>query len=675
MNILKKILSLFLAVLFAISTAFAVFAEDESISIVEQETETEENSQQDDEEIEVDPVYIYVFIDGTTTEPMKDAPDNTQQKVESNGEGMHTVTTYTWGEPEPERKEVDEDAGEGITDNSQDGESSCDDTTITTDTENTGSNENTEITEGTEDTQNYIYECIESTVEDCVNFSTNVAKKVATCTQKGNETGKKCSVCGYVISGCEEISALGHSCEYKVTVAPSCTSYGTVASTPCKNCGKSFTYPISPSHQYVTVEGKTVCAFCGKEAVESNGCEHENKEVCIVNVRSATCTEAAQHVEIEYCAECREEINRKTVETGEPLGHKWATDDIKCLRCGVEDKPISIANVECDKTAYFQFDKWASNLTLTVVCENHKAVIKTKTNLLSGFSTQNTGTFVLKVKYKNIEYSGIKITVTKPKITITQNGDTLVNGNNRYVDDRGIVFYATTNTGDVVKCKLGCSDLTASVSKVNDTKYKITVKPKSTFKGNSSGQKYNVKIYFGRNNQEYATTIYINFGILSLKCATGSSTMTYKKDGTVNKTVAFKQTYLDSKTSTVNQTLALNLSSVGVKTKNFSYYGKSATYTYYVKCATPALKATSASKAVSLSWKKITGATGYKIYRSTSKDGTYKAVKTISSGSTTSYKNTGLTAGKTYYYKIVAIYSKNSKCNSSASAVVSCKAK
>ena len=62
----------------------------------------------------------------------------------------------------------------------------------------------------------------------------------------------------------------------------------------------------------------------------------------------------------------------------------------------------------------------------------------------------------------------------------------------------------------------------------------------------------------------------------------------------------------------------------------------------------------STQTSISLSWKKISGADGYQVYRATSKNGTYQRVKTVTGGKTASYKNTGLTLGKTYYYKVRA---------------------
>lgn len=55
-----------------------------------------------------------------------------------------------------------------------------------------------------------------------------------------------------------------------------------------------------------------------------------------------------------------------------------------------------------------------------------------------------------------------------------------------------------------------------------------------------------------------------------------------------------------------------------------------------------------------VTWKKVSGATGYYVYRSTSKNGTYSKVATIKKGATVSYKNTKLKANKTYYYKVAA---------------------
>lgn len=69
----------------------------------------------------------------------------------------------------------------------------------------------------------------------------------------------------------------------------------------------------------------------------------------------------------------------------------------------------------------------------------------------------------------------------------------------------------------------------------------------------------------------------------------------------------------------------------------------------------PALKVSSSSYSkIKLTWDKTEGASGYKVYRATSKNGKYKLIKTVKGSDTTTYTNTGRTTGKTYYYKIRA---------------------
>ena len=58
--------------------------------------------------------------------------------------------------------------------------------------------------------------------------------------------------------------------------------------------------------------------------------------------------------------------------------------------------------------------------------------------------------------------------------------------------------------------------------------------------------------------------------------------------------------------------------------------------------------------ALTVKWKKVGGADGYIVKRSTSQNGTYTTVKTITNADTLSYKDTKVEAGVTYYYKIEA---------------------
>ena len=72
-----------------------------------------------------------------------------------------------------------------------------------------------------------------------------------------------------------------------------------------------------------------------------------------------------------------------------------------------------------------------------------------------------------------------------------------------------------------------------------------------------------------------------------------------------------------------------------------------------------------------ISWAKVDGAVKYKIYRSTSLNGTYSIMKTVTG---TSYVNANAKAGKTYYYKVVAVHT-NTAANSAYSTAKYIKSK
>jgi uncharacterized protein (TIGR02145 family) len=65
-----------------------------------------------------------------------------------------------------------------------------------------------------------------------------------------------------------------------------------------------------------------------------------------------------------------------------------------------------------------------------------------------------------------------------------------------------------------------------------------------------------------------------------------------------------------------------------------------------------------------VSWSAVSGTTGYYVYRGTSATGTYSKIGTVTSEST-SYTNTGLSVGTTYYYKVSAYNSSSESAQSS----------
>ena len=74
---------------------------------------------------------------------------------------------------------------------------------------------------------------------------------------------------------------------------------------------------------------------------------------------------------------------------------------------------------------------------------------------------------------------------------------------------------------------------------------------------------------------------------------------------------------------------------------------------YIFEPEAPTLSASTSDSQVTLNWDSVNYAASYKVYRSETSDGTYTE---IASGITsTSYTDTGLTNGTTYYYKVVAV--------------------
>ena len=113
------------------------------------------------------------------------------------------------------------------------------------------------------------------------------------------------------------------------------------------------------------------------------------------------------------------------------------------------------------------------------------------------------------------------------------------------------------------------------------------------------------------------------------------------------------------------------------KVRAYKKVGSKTVYGGFSKTAgaKPALKAPAkvrakaGKKKITVQWKKTDGATGYKVYRATKKNGKYKAVKTIKKQRTVKYVDKKVKKNKRYYYKVRAyknvdgkkVYSKYSK--------------
>lgn len=108
--------------------------------------------------------------------------------------------------------------------------------------------------------------------------------------------------------------------------------------------------------------------------------------------------------------------------------------------------------------------------------------------------------------------------------------------------------------------------------------------------------------------------------------------------------------------------------------KNYGAY--SDVLTTATKTARPKVSIQSANKSATLTWKKVSGATGYEVFMSTKKSKGYTRIKNITKGKTVTYTKKKLTKKKTYYFKIRAYKTvKGIKVYSSYSKIVAVKIK
>lgn len=138
-----------------------------------------------------------------------------------------------------------------------------------------------------------------------------------------------------------------------------------------------------------------------------------------------------------------------------------------------------------------------------------------------------------------------------------------------------------------------------------------------------------------------------------------SKTTGFKKIKSI--TTSSKVTYTNSNVS-CGTTYYYKVRAYRLVDGNYYFGAYSPVVSAKAKPATPgSFKAAKSTRTkVKVTWKAVAGASGYRIYRSTSKTGGFSRIKTVKSGASTSYtKKT--TRNKTYYYKMRAYTTVNGK--------------
>ncbi len=226
-----------------------------------------------------------------------------------------------------------------------------------------------------------------------------------------------------------------------------------------------------------------------------------------------------------------------------------------------------------------------------------------------------------------------------PTATVSVNGTTLTEDT-----DYTVSYSDNTDAGTATMTITGCGNYTGTVTDsftINKASQSITLSDTS------------VSIAAGNTSSVTAT-------------ASGNGTITWSSSDTSVATVSSGTiTGVSAGTATITVSAAA--------TDNYNKTTKTIKVT--VKPAAPKISSVSnTTSGVKITWGKVTGATGYYVYRATSSGGTYTKIATISSGSTVSYTNKtsgtyAVSSGKTYYYKVYAYAAAGKSSASSAKSI------
>ena len=436
---------------------------------------------------------------------------------------------------------------------------------------------------------------------------TNAEAKAPTCTEAGHTAGTCCSRCGKIMSGMAEIAALGHDFgEWKQTKAPTCTEKGTETRT-CTRCNAFEIRDVAPTdHHYTAAVTAPTCTAQG------------------YTTYTCSCGDS-------YVADYKDAL-------GHSFGEWTVTTAPTCTEKGVETRYCS----RCDVTETRDVDALGhsyKNGTCTRCGEkdtNYVAapVIKITTSAgkpkLTWSKVDGATKYYI---YRSTDGKNYKQYTSTLKTSYTNTSTTI--GTTYYYKVKaakvvnGKKVYSLYSNGESVKCVPA-----APVVSI----YRTNGKPQLKWNAVIGATKYWI----------YRSTDGVNFSYYDSTTKTS-----YTNSGAASGT---KYYYRVKAVAVVNGT---NATSANSNTKSLM-----------TTLAKPTVSITTSNGMPKITWKAVTGADKYYVYRST--DG--RIFSYYDSTTKLSYTNTGAKKNTKYYYKVKAICSANTNANSAYSAVVSIKA-
>ena len=433
--------------------------------------------------------------------------------------------------------------------------------------------------------------------------------KAATCTEIGWEAYDTCSRCDYTTY--EEIAAIGHNYKAVVT-APTCTAKGYTTHT-CAACGDSYidSYTDALGHDYGAWK-QTKAPTCTAKGTGTRTCTRcnasETRDIASLghDIKHHA-AKAATCTENGWAAyDTCNRCNYSTYKEIAALGHNYSNG--KCTRCGAADPNYNPAPA-------------APELKITTSAGKPK------------ISWDAVDGAVKYWVYRSTDGKTFKYYDSTTKTSYTNNSTTI--GTTYYykvkavnvVDGKNYASAYSVSKG--IQCKPAAP--TVSINRSNG-------KPKLSWKAVSGATKYWI----------YRSTDGVNF-----KYWDSTTKTSYTNSGAES---GKKYYYRVKAVAVVN---GKNIVSANSSTKSL-----------FTSLAKPSVSITTSNGKPKITWKAVTGADKYYIYRST--DG--KNFSYWDSTTKTTYVNSGATKNTKYYYKVKAVCTSNSNANSAQSSTVSVKA-